>query len=188
MADYQTGLEAVFAKHTDGSEAGQKVTGAADVIIAERRDVKIMQFSFFASQTADFKKHLLVFGISDIPDFSQVKKGKGCIAARVEMEKIWLIADVMPDAGRAKFYPLDLSSARAVVRLQGAKAGDVLARLCAVDWQDKSRVFIGTAIHHVPVHIHHQDGVFDIYMPRSYAVSLTELLVDISRQYHVQMA
>lgn len=188
MADYQTGLEAVFEKHNDGSEAGQKVTGAPDVIIAERREVKIMQFSFFVSQIASFKKHLSVFGISDIPDFSQVKKGKGCIAARVEMEKIWLIADVMPNERRAKFYPLDLSSARAVVRVQGAKAGDVLARLCAVDFQDKSRVFIGTAIHHVPVHIHHQDGVFDIYMPRSYAVSLTELLVDISRQYHVQMA
>ena len=70
MADYQTGLEAVFAKHTDGSEAGQKVTGAPDVIIAERRDVKIIQFSFFASQITAFKKHLSVFGISDVPDFS----------------------------------------------------------------------------------------------------------------------
>ena len=188
MAKYHSGLEALFARQSDSLEGRQKATGTADVIIAERRGMAILQMSFFPSQMAAFKTQLSAFGITDIPAFSQVKKGKNLIAARVEMEKVWLISDALPKGGKAAFYPLDLSSARAVVRVQGAKASDVMARLCAVDFRDKTRTFFGTAIHHVPVHIHHQDGVFDIYMPRSYSASLTELLVDIARQYHVQMA
>ena len=182
MVNFNSGLEALFAKQPASDN------GVIDVVITERRDVKILQLSYFESQEAALKKQLAIFGISDIPHFSQFKTGKKASVARVEMEKIWLIADVMPAACDAKFYPLDLSSARNVIRVSGPRALDVMARICAVDFRDKTRNFYATNMHHVGVHIHHHDDVFDIYMPRSFAESLTELLIDISRQYHVQMA
>ena len=182
MVKLHTGLESLFARQSASDN------GLIDVVISERRDIKILQLSYFDDQQAALKKQLAAFGISDIPHFSQFKVGRKASAARVEMEKIWLISDMMPADCDTQFYPLDLSSARQVIRVSGPRAGDVMARICAVDFRDKTRSFHATNMHHVGVHIHHYDDLFDIYMPRSFAQSLTELLIDISRQYHVQMA
>ena len=182
MVKFHSGLETLFADQPASDN------GLIDVIITERRDIKILQLSYFDSQQAALKKQLATFGISDIPHFSQIKTGKKASAARVEMEKIWLISDAFPTDCDGQFYPLDLSSARNIIRVSGPRAGDVMARICAVDFRDKTRSFYATNMHHVGVHIHHHEDMFDIYMPRSFAESLTELLIDISRQYHVQMA
>ena len=182
MVKYHSGLETVLANQQSANN------GTPDVVIAERRDVKIIQLSFFETQQALLKKELSRFGVSDVPHFSMLKSGKLAGAARVEMSKIWLISDEMPEGCDAALYPLDLSSSRAVIRLSGLKAPEVMARICAVDFRDKTRNFYSANMHHVGVHIHHHNDSFDIYMPRSFAQSLTELLLDISCQYHVQMA
>ena len=187
MVEYQSGLEACFADFQNKISPATNSSGTPDIIIAEQRDIKITQLSFFVNEQARLKTQLAKSGISDVPKFSQTIKGKDVLAARVEMGKIWLISKehiVTKDA----FYALDLSSSRNVVRLAGARAEDVMARICAVDFRDKSRSFYATSMHHVGIHVHHHDGVFDIYMPRSFGQSLTEMLIDISRQYHVQMA
>jgi len=108
--------------------------------------------------------------------------------ARIEMSKIWMIGAVEIKDIPASFYPLDLSSSRSVLRIQGPRAEDLLARLCAVDFRDKTRNFYSTSIHHCATHIYQSDRGFDIYMPRSFGESLTDFIIDISRQYHVQMA
>ena len=182
MIKYQSGLEALLARQSFSQ------TGNCDVIISERRDVRILQLSFFANQTAALETQLRAFGISALPSFSQVKTAKGVSAARVEMEKIWLISDDALAGIDTALYPLDLSAARNVIRVSGARAADVMARICAVDFRDKTRAFYATSMHHVGIHIHHHNDVFDLYLPRSFAESLTELLIDISAQYHVQMA
>ena len=188
MADYQTGLERVFAAKAIILTSHASAHGAVDVVIAERRQFYLTQLSCFPNQQAALKKELASHGISDLPHFSQVKKGKKALAARVEMDKIWLISDTAITLANKAFYPLDLSSARNCIRLSGPRAADVMARLCAVDFRDKSRVFFASSIHHVGVHIHHHDDCFDIYMPRSFSASLADLIIDIARQYHVQMA
>lgn len=186
MINYNSGLEH-SSLGTKTTSADTMKSGAPDVIITERRDIKIQQLSFFADEQTALKRHLSKMGLSDIPHFSQIAKGKSLMAARVEMGKIWLISDNDIAMGTS-FYPLDLSSSKNVIRLAGARAGDVMARVCAVDFRDKSRQFYATSLHHVGVHIHHHNQMFDLYMPRSFGHSLTDLLIDISRQYHVQMA
>ena len=185
MVEYQSGLESVLS---NASQSAPTKNITPDIVISEKRDVKIVQLSFFTSASAKLVKQLSLFGISDIPSPSQVKSGKSYMAARVEMEKIWLIGTDMPTKLDKACYPLDLSSARNVLRLSGPRASDVIARLCAVDFRDNSRQFFATSLHHVGVHIHKQKDCFDIYIPRSFGVSLTEQIIEISQQYHVQMA
>ena len=186
MIKYNSGLEST-ALGAKGAVTDTSLQGAPDVIISERRNIHIQQLSFFSGEEAALKTYLATKGISTIPHFSQVTKGKTSFAARVEMGKIWLVSNEMWEMAPA-FYPLDLSSSKNVVRLAGPRAEDVMARICAVDFRDKSRHFYATSMHHVGIHIHHHDELFDLYMPRSFGQSLTELLIDISRQYHVQMA
>ena len=86
------------------------------------------------------------------------------------------------------FYPLDLSSARNIIRISGPRAGDMMARLCAVDFRDNARKFLCDIYSSCGVHMHKHSDVFDIYIPRSFGESITDYIIDISQQYHVQMA
>lgn len=183
MANYSTGLERCFDANQTANSAG-----TPDVVIAQLRPFYIQQLGFFEGQKSNLEKHLKSHSIKSIPAMSVAVSVKSVIAARIEMEKIWLISHEPIAKASAAFYPLDLSSARSAIRLSGVKVRDLLARLCAVDFDDSKRNFFATSIHHVGVHIHAHDGVFDIYMPRSFGQSVTDYIIDISRQYHVHMA
>lgn len=185
MDEYQSGLESLFARC---QEMSNKDSGNPDVIISEQRHVVITQLSFFTSETAKMTKFLSSIGLSALPSYSHFKSGKNIAVARVEMEKIWLIGQLPSTAKADKFYPLDLSSARNIIRLSGTRADDVMARLCAVDFRDNTRNFFATSIHHVGVHVHKQKDAYEIYIPRSFGESIAEYILDISSQYHVQMA
>jgi len=185
MDDYQSGLESQFARAVKNVV---KDSASPDVIISEQRHVTITQLSFFTSEKDKMTKCLSSLGLSNLPPFSQVKTAKSLLVARVEMEKLWLIGAVAPADIDASFYPLDLSSARNIIRISGMRADDVMARLCAVDFRDNTRNFFATSIHHVAVHVHKQKDAYEIYIPRSFGESIADYILDISKQYHVQMA
>ena len=183
MDNYKTGLESSFAR-----AALPEAKGSADVVLSEVRHQTITQLSCFIDEFTKFEDYLKSHGWSGLPQLSCAEQSGDGLIARVEAEKIWVISASKTSDFDASYYPLDLSSARAILRLSGPRASDVMARLCAVDFRDKSRQFHATGIHHVPVHIHAKEGVFDIYMPRSFAESLTDYIINISRQFQVQMA
>ena len=173
MANYRTGLEPALAK------AGfEPAAGTADIILSERRHLQITQLSFFADEQKG----------TSIPSYSCCEEIGELAIARIEMSKIWIVGDLQTVKVPAVLYPLDLSSSRSVLRISGPRADDLLARLCAVDFRDTKRNFFATSIHHCAVHIHKFDRVFDIYMPRSFGETLADFIIDISRQYYVQMA
>lgn len=183
MADYLTGVEPAFLR----AELEER-TGTPDIILSERRHLQITQLSFFKAQEKLLNSYLQNLNGLSLPSFSCCDTADALMLARIEMSKIWLIGSVALNEVPAAFYPLDLSSSRSVLRIQGPRAHDLLARLCAVDFRDDTRNFHGASIHHCAVHIHKLESGFDIYMPRSFGESLTDFIIDISRQYHVQMA
>ena len=183
MANYTTGLEPALSK-----AVFEEAAGTADIIISERRHLQITQISYFADQQKALVSYLRFLKANAIPYFSTSEAAGDLQIARIEMSKLWMIGALDIEQVPAEFYPLDLSSSRSVLRLSGPRINDLMARLCAVDFRDDTRNFFGTSIHHCAVHIHKFERGYDIYMPRSFAESLGDYIVDISRQYHVQMA
>lgn len=183
MANYTTGLEPALSK-----AVFEEAAGTADIIISERRHLQITQISYFADQQKALVSYLKSLKANAIPYFSTSEAAGDLQIARIEMSKLWMIGALDIEQVPAEFYPLDLSSSRSVLRLSGPRINDLMARLCAVDFRDDTRNFFGTSIHHCAVHIHKFERGYDIYMPRSFAESLGDYIVDISRQYHVQMA
>ena len=183
MANYTTGLEVALSKA--GFEAQ---SGTPDIIISECRHFQITQLGFFAEQQKALSSFLKSIKAKAIPSFSLCEEAGSSKIARIEMSKLWIIGDFDMASVPSEFYPLDLSSSRSVLRLSGPRIDDLMARLCAVDFRDNSRNFFGASIHHCAVHIHKFERGYDIYMPRSFGESLTDYIIDISRQYHVQMA
>jgi sarcosine oxidase subunit gamma len=88
---------------------------------------------------------------------------------------------------------VDQSHARAVLRIAGSHARDVLAKGCGLDLHPAA--FAGdrvasTALFHVAVTVDRRrgGGVFDLHMPRGFARSLAERLVDAAREHGVAIA
>jgi heterotetrameric sarcosine oxidase gamma subunit len=87
---------------------------------------------------------------------------------------------------------VDLSHARTVVRLSGAPVRTVLAKLARLDWHPATFPpghFAQTSLgHHVSVSIHAVDETtFDLHLPRSYARSAVETLIDAAAEFGLEI-
>ena len=72
--------------------------------------------------------------------------------------------------------------------LSGADAARLINRFCAVDLSCSKGKFLATALHHVPVHILKSSATaYLLFLPRSYAESLAELLYHSALQFGVDV-
>ena len=83
---------------------------------------------------------------------------------------------------------VDLSHAWSVLRLQGAKAREVLSKICALDTHPrafKPGACFRTDLdrHSVLVHAVDETPTFDLYVARSFALSFWDCLSDAAREF-----
>ncbi len=91
-------------------------------------------------------------------------------------------ADIAPATGTA----LDLSHSRTVIRIEGPRARDLLARGVMFDLRDQALpegACATGAIHHVGVFLHRRDGGYDLYVPRGFAVTIWEWATETAAQW-----
>ena len=86
----------------------------------------------------------------------------------------------------------DLTHGRALLRLQGDCAGDVLAKGCAIDFEDSvfpaGRV-VQTLLGHIDLTILRRDAqTFEIVTLRGFVESLAEWLLDAGLEYEIALA
>jgi len=86
----------------------------------------------------------------------------------------------------------DLTHGRSILRLQGDCAGDVLAKGCAIDFEDSAfpagRV-AQTLLGHIDVTLLRRDAqTFEIMALRGFAESLAEWLLDAALDYEIVLA
>jgi sarcosine oxidase subunit gamma len=173
-------------------------TERAAIRLQERHHLQIRQIAAWrdadlAPLRADLVERL---GIA-LPDGPDAARADGRVALRIAPRRWWLVeapeAGAEPDlaaalAGRAALT--DLSHARSVLRLGGPADRSVLAKLCRIDLHPSAlppgRV-AQTALGQVPALIHALDDepAFDLYLPRSLAVSATASLVDAAEEFGI---
>lgn len=85
---------------------------------------------------------------------------------------------------------LDLSHSRTAIRIEGMRAAELLNRGLSLDLSAEAfpdGACGASAIHHVGVQLHRRDngagGGFDLYVPRSFAVSTWEFLTETAAQW-----
>ena len=187
MADYISALH----DHVKPGTYGNLQKGKGSVSVQEITGMAITQLAAFPAQKTAFHKFLLdrfQFGLPQpgrVETGMNTKKGR-CFSARLDPAKIILMADSTPNYIPAEFYPLDLSDARTVLKIEGANAEALLARLCAVDLSDKAfpdGSFAMTGMHHVSVSIWRYQTAYMLFMPRSFAASLYHLIMQIAEQF-----
>ena len=102
---------------------------------------------------------------------------------RIGPKQIWAVGNEIPEA--TGIYKTNLSSGRCRLRMEGAKARDVLQACAIIDFhksQFKPGQFAMTSIHHTPVTIHCiGENIFHVYALRSFSLAVWEWLVDAAK-------
>jgi sarcosine oxidase subunit gamma len=104
--------------------------------------------------------------------------------------QFWIIAPQADDLaarlqGHCAVTPL--SNSRVRIRLDGAPARDVLAKLIPLDFHPPvftTGTFAMTGIHHTPVTVHCLgENRFDVYALRTFALNVWEVITDAALEY-----
>ena len=111
-------------------------------------------------------------------------------ALRVEALKWWLLDCGLPTLDSETNVSLDLSHSRTRILVSGPEASVCLNRLLPLDLRpDRFGVdkVANAGIHHVGVTLWHSDAGYELFIPRGFAVSLWELLVETSEQFGLEI-
>lgn len=130
-------------------------------------------------------------GLDGAGSFDRAQISDKAAAFRIAPERVLLrpasaeeCAAIMSDADPALTPVLDLSHSRMLLRISGAAAPDLMARLMPIDFDTQVfgvGRFVQSGIHTVPVLVHRAADmagapVFDLYLPRSFAASLWDFI------------
>ena len=133
-------------------------------------------------------------GSDGAPGPGRAIHGKDGALLRIEPLKWWLIRET--EGGDAPALSgkigavLDLSSSRTWVRMTGPKAATLISHFLPLDLRPASfpdGAVASTAFHHVGVTLWRAEKAFNLLLPRSFAVSLWELLTESATQYGLEV-
>ncbi len=116
--------------------------------------------------------------------------GSRGVVMRIEPLKWWLCGVEAPGIDAEEGATLDLSHARTRVRVSGPSAADCLNRLIPLDLRSESfpvDAAAATGMHHVGITLWHSRDGYELFLPRGFAVSLWEVLLDTAMQFGVEV-
>lgn len=177
---YQTGKSGILL---NGETAG--------VCLAEVPSLKLYQVAAWANS-------IDVVG-------AQVAKAVGCerapgpceaaavgtvAALRIEPLKWWLYGVEASAVDAEQGAILDISHSRTHIRISGPDATTLLNRHLSLDLREHSFPIgsvASTMIHHVGVTLWRADTGYELFIPRGFALSLWEGIVDSAKQFGVEI-
>lgn len=187
-----------LASHYHTGPAGNIGTDGPGVTLWEMRNVGLWQISGWPGTLEAVGARLAeIVGAETAPGPLKSVTGPRGTLIRVQPFVWWLVRASEVTAKEAlaidaeQGTALDLSHSRTIIRIKGPRARDLLNRGLSTDLRAGSfpdGSFAGGAIHLVGVNLHHCDGGFDLYIPRSFAVTLWEFLTETAAQWGYEVA
>ncbi|MDD9810972.1 MAG: hypothetical protein OXU71_04540 [Gammaproteobacteria bacterium] len=105
---------------------------------------------------------------------------------RIEPLKWWLIGAAAPDIGPQQGAVLDLSHARTRLRIAGPRAAEFLNRHLPLDLRAAAfpeGAVASSQLHHVGVTLWRSRRGYELFIPRGYALSVWEVLLQTAAQF-----
>jgi len=176
-------------RHGKGGEVG--------VEFSEHKDLQLFQVAAWPDTLGDVASHLAqLIGAQVAPGFGQSATGANSSSLlRIEPLKFWLLADAqvmdapaldVPVFNASDAVVVDLSHSRTLVKLRGLNATSVLNSYLPLDLREASfpqGAVASTAFHHCGVTLWRSVDHYELFLPRGFAMSLWELLLESALQY-----
>ena len=172
---------------------GKHQDSRSGVVMQELTGYQLIQLAVFPDQMPRFQTRLRHhINIDQLADISASIRDSDILLVRPEVTKFWFVRRRDEDrtffAALAPYFPLDLTGSKVVIRLSGKDAAPLINRFCAVDLSCPTGKFFATALHHVPIHILKTSvTAYLLFLPRSYAESLAELMHHAALQFGVEV-
>ena len=170
--------------------------GEAGARLSESRPASLLQVAAWPDTLATVEAVIAELLGVGVPPLGRAFADPNLTIAAIAPGRFF-IAGVAPDLAQRLEAALpssdaavtNLSHGRVILRLQGAAAGNVLAKGVALDL-DPATFAAGrvaqTAIHHIDVLVHRQaEMVFDLWVLRGFAEALAEWLLDAGLEYGI---
>ena len=123
---------------------------------------------------------------SKVPGFGQSIASADGALLRTEPLKFWVKGAEPPDFDAADAVRVDLSHSRTLIKLNGDNATTVLNSYLPLDLRENSfpvGSVASTAFHHCGVTLWRSSDHYQLFLPRGFAMSLWELLMEGAMQY-----
>ena len=159
----------------------------SNIIFDERKDLMLHQIAFWPETVDRIEPRLTgLVGKNSLP-----KPGKSIVEGeiallRIEPLKIWIIGASPPQFKTDESVKLDISHSRTHLRVSGVDAKKLLNSYLPIDLRESSFPIgsvISSAFHHVGVTLWRTEAGYELFLPRGFALSLWELLLEGAAQF-----
>lgn len=136
------------------------------------------------------KKAAQAAGVEAVPGPGRAAASNGTALLRVEPLKWWLIGAPPPELAPDHGATLDLSHSRTHVRLTGPQAAALLNRHLPLDLSEAAfpvGAVGSSAFHHVGVTLWRSAAGYELFLPRGFALSLWEMLLESAAQFGAEV-
>lgn len=157
------------------------------IIINEIKDLILFQVGAWP-ETVDLvgNKISKLLKLDSYPQPNKSKNIKNISMLRIEPLKWWIVGSnvekILPEEGTA----LDISHSRTHLRIQGENAKELLNRYLPIDLREKYfsiNSLSTTTFHHCTVTLWRSENGYELFLPRAFALSLWEILLEGAEQF-----
>ena len=164
-----------------------KVNGKIQLTFQEIRDLDIKQIAAWPAtlESVDLKL-AKILNLTNAPSFNQALSIENKHILRIEPLKWWVIGVDDINIEFEKGTIVDLSHAFTSIEIKGESVKNLLNRHLPLDLRDLSfpiNSIASSAIHHVSVKIWRTDLGYRLFIPRGFALSIWEILLETASQF-----
>jgi len=185
MAKRQSALASVYHRGVSGRP------GEPGVRLKELTDLNLAQVGAWPDTLETTGRQVAqAIGANEAPGPGHAISTERGTVLRVEALKWWLLDTGAPSLDLDTGVTLDLSHSRTRILISGPEAAVCLNRLLPLDLHPDRFVINQVAsggIHHVGVTLWRSDAGYELFIPRGFAESLWELLVETAEQFGLEI-
>ena len=164
-----------------------KVNEKITLTFQEIRDSDIKQIAAWplTIESVDLKLANII-NTKNAPGFNQALSVKDTHILRIEPLKWWIVEGKNIEIESSEGAIVDLSHAFTLIEIKGDNAKFFLNRHLPLDLRDYSfpvNSIASSAIHHVSVKIWRTDKGYRLFIPRGFALSIWEILLETASQF-----
>jgi heterotetrameric sarcosine oxidase gamma subunit len=129
-------------------------------------------------------------GVDRIPGPGRAVVADQAAVLRIEPLKCWLIGVTTPTIDPQTGVSLDLSHSRTRIRISGREAVAFLNRFLPLDLRQGTFAegsVASSALHHVGVTLWRSSDGYELFIPRGFALSCWEVVLESARQFYVEV-
>ena len=185
MAERTSALAGHFSPELRGKP------GEPGVSLSEVSDLTLWQIAAWPETLAEISRTIEnQIGASEAPGPGRCASGTRGAALRIEPLKWWLLDTPAPSVAADLGVTLDLSHSRTRIRIAGCDAAACLIRLLPLDLREAEFSpgdVASSSIHHVGVTLARGPESYDLFVPRGFALSIWELLLETAEQFGAEV-